>query len=67
MIKFNITQKDLGNLGYPMDMKREMYLHYHQWIKDGKNPLDFECEIERSLEYVESFLDASKSLIEARG
>lgn len=56
MVRFTITQKDLGNLGYPIDMKKEIYINYHQWIKDNKNPLEFHCELERSLEYVNDFL-----------
>ena len=57
MIKFNITTEDLNNLGYPSDMKKEMYLNYYNWIKEDKDPLRFNCVIERSLEYVDDFCE----------
>lgn len=56
MIKFTCTQEDLGNLGYPMDMKKEIYRNYYNWIKEDKPVLEFTCTVERSLEYCEDFL-----------
>lgn len=56
VVRFKITSKDLCNLGYPEDMRKEMNIAYHQWIKDGKSPLEFKYEIERSLAYVDNFL-----------
>ncbi len=62
MIKFEIKSEDLSNLGYPMDMKKEMYREYYKWIKDSKNPLEFHCTLERSLEYCEEFIERSNGL-----
>jgi hypothetical protein len=63
MIKFEIKQEDLSNLGYPMDMMKEMYLEYHKWIKEGKSLKDFHCTLERSLEYCEKFIKDTNWLI----
>lgn len=63
MIKIEITVDDLSNLGYPMDMKKEMYLEYCKWIKEGKSLKDFHCTLERSLEYCEEFIGTNKWLI----
>lgn len=60
MIEFECTQEDLGNLGYPMDMKKEMFRNYHQWITvDKGNPLEFKCTIERSLDYCNAFIEGN--------
>lgn len=62
MIKFTCTWEDLGNLGYPMDMKKEMFRQYYKWIKEDKPVLEFTCEIERSLEYCDDFLKKTEWL-----
>jgi len=57
MLKFWIKTEDLSNLGYPQDMIKEAYIKYYHWTKEGNNPLEFNCTIERSLEYVENFIN----------
>lgn len=46
MLEFEVTWKDLVNLGYPMELKKKMYREYYRQVNEENiNPLDFKATI----------------------
>ena len=55
MLRFEVTTKDLGCLGWPMDIRKEVYIAYYNWVKEDKPIQEFKYTIERPIEYVDKF------------
>lgn len=45
-----------------MDMQKEIYIAYYNWIKDNKPVTEFKYTLERSLEYVDAFNEKYKEI-----
>lgn len=58
MLEFEVTWKDLVNLGYPIELKKKMYLEYYRQIKEENiNPLDFKATILWELSKAKAFIE----------
>lgn len=63
MVRFDINIDNMGSLGWPMDIRKEIYINYYNWTKEDKPVREFNCTIERSLDYCNKFIESTEWLI----
>lgn len=62
MFTLYMTHEDLNNLGYPPEIRKDMYLAYYNWVKEDKPMLEFKYEREVTEDEYYAFMEKTKWL-----